>query len=167
MPLITEDGTARADAESYASIAFADAYHDAMGAASWANATLTARETALRKATAYVEAAYTWRGVRATVEQALSWPRGGVMVDGVGVEIDVVPIQLQRAVCELALKSLTVTLMPDVSPDVVTREKVGPVEAEYGQPRNGGLTRFALVDAMLRDLALTGGAGSSVRVTRA
>lgn len=167
MALVTEDGTGRSDAESYASVADADAYHSAMGAASWAVASESAREVALRKATAYVEAAYTWRGVRATVDQALSWPRGDVMVDGIGVTVDEVPVQLQRAVCELALKALTATLMPDVAPDVVTSEAVGPVSVSYGNARNGGLTRFSLVDAMLRDLVLSGGATGPVRVVRA
>lgn len=167
MTIIVETGTGRSDAESYASVADADAYHAAMGNASWPVATETSREAALRKATAYVEAAYTWRGVRATVDQALSWPRGDVMVDGIGVPVDEVPAKLRNAVCELALKSLTAELMPDVSPDVVTAEAVGPISTSYGQPRNGGLTRFSFVDAMLRDLTLAGGAGGAVRVVRA
>lgn len=167
MALIVEDGTGRADAESYASLAEADAYHEAMGSASWPAATAPEREIALRKATAYVEAGYTWRGVRTTSRQALSWPRGDVCVDGVAVPSDQVPVRLKRAVFELALKALTSDLMPDVAPEVVTAESVGPVSTSYGAARNGGLTRFSLVDAMLRDLVLSGGAGGSVRVVRA
>lgn len=167
MALIVEDGTGRTDAESYASVAYADAYHTAMGSASWAIATEGAREAALRRATAYADAAYLWRGLRAWPEQSLAWPRGGVVSDNIDLPSDEVPVQLQRAVCELALKALSTDLMPDIAPDVVTQESVGPVSVSYGQSRNGGMTRFSLVDAMLRDLVLSGGAGGSVRVTRA
>lgn len=167
MALIVEDGTGRADAESYASVAQADAYHAAMGAASWAAATEGEREIALRKATAYVEAGYAWRGERVSSTQALAWPRVGACRDGIELPSDEIPVQLRRAVFELALKSLTSELMPDVAPEVVTAESVGPISTSYGAARNGGLTRFSLVDAMLRGLVLSGGASGSVRVARA
>ncbi|WP_341928797.1 DnaT-like ssDNA-binding protein [Methyloversatilis discipulorum] len=167
MALIVEDGTGRPDADSYVPVAFADQYLAAMGASAWAAASVPAREVALRKATAYVEAAYMWRGERSSGGQALSWPRAGVCRDGVVVASNAVPVQVQRAVCELAAKALTVDLMPDVAPEVVTEETVGPISTSYGQARNGGLTRFSLVDSMLRGLTLAGGAGGSVRVVRA
>jgi hypothetical protein len=167
MALIVEDGAGRTDADSYASLTFADAYHVSMGNASWAAETEGARETALRRATVYADNAYTWRGLRSWPEQSLAWPRGGVVSDNIDIPSNEVPIQLQRAVCELALKALTADLMPDVSSDVVTAEAVGPVSVSYGNPRNGGLMRFSLVDSMLRDLLLSGGSGGSVRVVRA
>jgi hypothetical protein len=166
-PLVVEDGTGRADSDSYASFEFANSYHTKRGNTAWMAEPAGERVVALRKATTYIDAAYVWRGTRASATQSLAWPRIGVCREGFSIPSNAVPIDLQRAVCELALKALSTELMPDVAPDVVTQESVGPVSVSYGQARNGGLTRFSLVDAMLRGLTLAGGAGGSVRLVRA
>ena len=78
MSLIVEDGTGRADAESYASVSVADAYHTARGNTAWAALATTAlKEAALRKATDYLGQTYglRWKGYRMTTTQALDWPR--------------------------------------------------------------------------------------------
>jgi hypothetical protein len=167
MALIVEDGTGLTDAESYVSLEFSDAYLASVGATSWAVAIVSAREMALRKATEYVELAYKWRGLRVNSEQALSWPRGRVIRDNIELPTNAIPLELRRAVAQLAVKALTADLMPDVNPDVVTREKVGPLEVEYDKPRNGGLVRYSAIDNLLKELYLSGGAGGSISVTRA
>lgn len=51
MSLVTEDGTAKADAESYCTVAFATTYHSDRGNAAWAAlASDTVREQLLRPA---------------------------------------------------------------------------------------------------------------------
>ena len=72
MALITEDGTGRADAESYCSVAAADAHHAARGAAAWAALTTEAKEQALRRATDYMGQIYgpLWAGHRSLPTQA-------------------------------------------------------------------------------------------------
>jgi hypothetical protein len=90
MALIVEDGTGKADAQSYVDVAGADAYHAARGNAAWATSTAedgTAttrpaeeREAALLRATAFIDATYRDRfpGYRARGRaQALEWPRVG------------------------------------------------------------------------------------------
>lgn len=166
MALIVEDGTGRADAESLCSVAQATTYHAAMGNAAWAAlASDTVREQLLRKATAYMRQAYggRWQGMRAVSGQALDWPRGGVVVDYIGVAADIVPTEVVNACAELALRAATKTLAPDEKP-MATRVKVGPIEREYSQGTPQAV-RFRAVDDMVTPY-LTGGR-SLIKVVRA
>lgn len=140
MTLIVEDGTGKSNAESYISVADADAYHSNRGNASWATLTTGVKEQLLRKATDYMVAVYRlkWDGYRYVNTQALDWPRIYVPVRDICsvnafpqyVDFDVVPAQIKDACAELALKGNSETLLSDQSQNVV-REKVGPIEVEY------------------------------------
>lgn len=90
MSLIVEDGTAKLDAESLVSVAFADDYFDKRGNVAWLDLDDSAKEAALRIATDYVEAFYSsrFRGFRTNPAQALSWPRAGVAKNNVGYSSD-------------------------------------------------------------------------------
>src|SRR5438874_13139048 len=107
MSLIVETGAGLADAESYASVAAADTRMAALGLTNWATLTTTEREQALRRSTQYIEQAYRarWVGRRVHLTQALSWPRGWVMVDGFPVNADVVPTEVANACIDLAFKA--------------------------------------------------------------
>jgi hypothetical protein len=160
MPLTVEDGTGLADADSYVSVAQADAYHSAMGNAEWTGEPVDL-EAALRRATQYVDARYTFRGTPLRYGQALAFPR---TCDGAAYSW---PIKnLVAATCELALRALAGPLVADEDPVAVTKEVVGPIEVDYAAPRAGGQVRFSIVDSLLRDLTL-GGSGLSRRVERA
>ena len=68
MVLIVEDGTGKADAESYLSVADADTYHTKHGdSADWDGASTGDKEEALRMGTQYLDATYNtlWIGSRA------------------------------------------------------------------------------------------------------
>lgn len=148
-----------AAAESYASVAEAATYHANRANAAWDLADTTAKEAALRKATAYLDSRYTWRGVRVTSTQALDWPRSGVVVDGYTVLTTALPAGLQRACMELALKALSADLFADVDAQYVESFTVGPITRRMSARGNGGQKRFAAVDALLRDL-VRGGNGA-------
>ena len=175
MALVVEDGTGRADAESYCSVATASAYHAARGNADWATiASDTVREQCLRKATDYMAVFRTrWDGYRKTSVQALDWPRYMVpMKDSylygefgaAYYDDDIVPAAVQNACAELALKVAQGTdLTPDLSPPVV-REKVGPLETEY-LPGARQTTRYFGVESMLAPFFC--GSTSSMKVSRA
>lgn len=157
MALVVEDGTGRADAESYCSVAAATAYHAARGNAAWAAlADDTVREQLLRKATGFM-ASYGWKGTRVAGAQALDWPRIGVAANGFLVPSDVVPLAVQQACAELALRAASADLAPDLGP-LATRVKVGPIEEEYAE---GGRqsTVYVAVSIML-GAYLAGGSGS-------
>lgn len=148
MALVVEDGTGLATAESYISVADADAHHTAMGNDDWTG-TEAAKEAALRRATAYMEQAYRtrWKGTKLLRSQALSWPRYGAEADGYVLESTIVPADVATACADLALRALTADLNADLTRAVI-REKVGPLETEYS-PHSSEAVRYRGVDMAL------------------
>ena len=76
LTLIKEDGTGRADANSYADVASGDAYHEGhLYATDWTAANSTTKAAALVMATRLIDAHFRFRGYKAHATQALQWPR--------------------------------------------------------------------------------------------
>ena len=123
MPLIVTPGAA--DADSYPTIAMADAYHLARGNATWAGADAV-KEPALRRATAWLNGAYKarWPGVRTFGRvQALDWPRVDAYDrEGLYIFGSTIPPEIVAACCEAALRELVApgSLSPDVTPGAAT-----------------------------------------------
>ena len=170
MSIIIEGGTGKSDAESFISVETASAYFTARGVTTWdaldeGEATVN-REAALRKATDYLTAVYRgrWEGVRYTETQALDWPRAGVVRDSWSVDTDEIPVEVQNAEAELALKSAMATLLDDQTQAVV-KERVGVIEVEYN-PNSPATTRYKQIESMLRPY-LNGVAGCNVPLVRA
>jgi len=151
MALIVEDGTGLSTAESYISVADATTYFSNRGNTTWAAiATDALREAYLRLATEYMTQMYRsrWDGVRYTEDQALDWPRAGVVRDSWQVDTDEVPVEVQRACAELALKASSGELAPDLTRKVI-REKIDVIETEYDR-YSPEYTRYRSIDAMLK-----------------
>lgn len=134
--------------ESYCTVSYADNYHANLGNAAWALLTTAQKEQSLRKATNYLEQVYTWKGYRVSSTQVLSWPRHDVYVDGYSVSSSFVPLQVQSATADLALKASNGDLSPDLTQEV-KREKVGEIEVEY---KDGSVQyiRYRSIDNMLK-----------------
>jgi hypothetical protein len=132
MSLVVENGTGLSAAESYISVAGADARMAGLGNTNWSDLTETEKEQALRRATVYMEQAYRadWLGTRLLREQSLSWPRYGAVVDGWAIESTLVPTEVANACADLAFKAAGGDLNEDVTRAII-REKVGPLETEY------------------------------------
>ncbi len=165
MALVAEDGTGRADAESYATVAEATARHAAFGNTAWAAiATDALKEAALRNATLHMTQSYRtrWQGMRVNQIQGLDWPRVSVVVDGYSVDSDIVPADVKDACIDLALKASSGELNPDLERAVI-REKVGPLETEYSD-HSPQQVRYRAIDMALAPY-LTGG-GSNNRIVR-
>lgn len=167
MSIVTEDGSGKSDAESFITLAAATQYHSDRGNAAWAALASDAlREQALRRATDYMEQVYgqKWKGARMTDAQALSWPRYDVCANGFDVDSDVVPVAVQRACAEMALKAAAGVLAPDVG-RLAKREKVDVIEVEY---ESGAVpyVRYRAVDNLLAPY-LDGVGGGSVKAYRA
>lgn len=162
MAIIVEDGSSKADAESYVSVTDCTAYHAKHGGVAWD--AIDNQEAALRKATQYLDTMYKWRGTPASTTQALKWPRYDVVVDDVPLLWNVVPEKLKQACCELAARG---DLFADVDAQHVASVKVGPIERTMSAPANGGQKRYAAVDALVRDLVLAGSGSASISVVRA
>src|SRR6476661_6925445 len=123
LTLIKEDGTGKADANSYASAADGDAYYDGhLYATAWAAASSGNKEKALVFATRLIDAEYQFNGYRAHNGQALQWPRErcpdpdkgfvtiSVLVPFLGnfLDANVVPKGVKDAACEMARELLIV-----------------------------------------------------------
>lgn len=120
MSLIVEDGTRKPDAQSYADVATVDAYCTARGYSDWTG-TDAAKEAAILRAMTYIEG-LCWRGLKASKDQALQWPRGWIEDrDGYAVSAYVVPAQVVQAMCEVALRELQTagSTLPDTGRDEI------------------------------------------------
>jgi hypothetical protein len=145
MTIVVEDGTGLAGAESYCSVAFANAYHAGRGNVAWdVLDDVDQKEPYLRRATDFMLQIYRdrWNGSRASITQALDWPRQLVEVkDAPGLygmrgqwvtyyATNIVPPEVQRACAELALKAATGELLADLGRPTIS-EKVGEIEVHY------------------------------------
>lgn len=170
--IIVEDGSGKEDANSYVSLAelldFASLYDypDVL--------TLTEQQqvAAILKACDYVES-FSYRGIRAYSSQALEFPRLECFPTGAALPLppDNIPSKLKRAQLYAATLSATGTeLFPNVdSSSFVTKEKVGPIETEYANAAQLGMTRpiFTGIDSLLADYLTAGTTGRyAIRTVR-
>lgn len=154
--LVVEDGTGLATANSYVTVAEADAYLRLRGrAATWDTYSPDAKAGHLVAATDYLDAMSTWRGQILTSTQALGWPRGGALDKwGRFIVAGTVPRLVKTATIEIAsLGEITREGGP-----AVTRKVVGPIEIEYdtAQDQSVGRARYKLAFDLVASLATNG-----------
>lgn len=167
--MIVEDGTAKADADSYVSEDDFDTYCDDRGITP---ATGDA-EAALIRATQWIDATYGARfpGYRLKGrEQALQWPRadaydrsgypsgrdqyGNLIALNSLIPSDEVPVEIVNATCEAALRELTElgSLAPDLDRGGQIKElHAGSVGLTYGS-NAPATTTFQIIDRILANL---------------
>lgn len=137
MSLSAEDGSGVAGAESYATIAWIDAYwaartHTALYT-TWNAATTAKKEGAAREATDYADAVWgpDYRGERRGYVQGKLFPRSNAY-DDAGYPLPGNPEALKAAVAELAARALSGPLGADIDTGKVARRvKAGSVEVEF------------------------------------
>lgn len=162
MAFTLEDGTGIPGSNAYIDRAFADEYHADRGHSAWASCdplgarpiTDAQKDAAIIRATDHIDRVYGqfFRGYKGTRNQGLQWPRTSAW-DPDGFELLEVPIQLQNAAAEYALRALLQgVLTPDPPPNspkqtlvggatvatfgqgsgevISSKEKVGPIECE-------------------------------------
>lgn len=128
--------------DSLVSLADANAYCTNMGLTAWAG-TDEVKEAALRRATQYLMSHY---AIKAEY-------------------LDPVHSKVAAACCEAAVKALAGSLYTDVAASTVTQKTVGPISVSYSENvRNGGQTRYALIDDLLR--GLTDGGFGMIKLVR-
>lgn len=137
MPTITATA-ADASANSYVTVAEADAYLDArLNVSAYTGAATDDKERALIMATRRVDLER-FEGEKSTDGQALKWPRlWATDDDGNEFSSGVIPQIVKDATCELALRFLndgTTDLLADTGLEQYERVKVGQLEVET---RNG------------------------------
>lgn len=174
MALIIEDGTGKADSQSYVDAAEARAFAAARGVTLPPVANPDPVEAMLMQAMDYIEAMESrFKGKRTnanvpTYYQALSFPRTGVRVGCSWEELpsDKIPANLAAAQMQLVIAvSKGAVLQPVLDPNarLVKRKKVDVLETEYFSPKDTGIEfgtspMFPAVDALLRPLMRPGGA---------
>lgn len=160
MALIIETGTGISNATSYVTAAEARAYALARGVT--LSATDSVVEIQLLKAMDYLQSltqAYQgWKRWPPSLgqfehEQALAWPRTGVIIDGYSLNSDVIPQALKNAQCQLVIEIFNgVDIMPTGTGNPVKRKKVDVLETEYFSASTAPVPTLTLVDSILRPL---------------
>lgn len=168
MALIVEDGSAVPKAESYISVADADAYwaartHDSQSTV-WSALTTPQKEGSLRESTAYLDATYgnDYKGIRRGYVQGLLWPRTGAL-DEAGYPLPDLPDELKKAAAELAVRASSERLAVDSARGGLvkrTKDKVGPLEQEIEYVDGATInTSYGSVNGILAGILVGGGPG--------
>ena len=99
--MVVETGDCVEGANSYVDLAFANQFMTNHGRKEWLALDEEVKKTTLIKATTYVDNLFTWKGLKSSQEQALSFPRTNIS-DLDGFEVLGIPIKLKQAICEAA-----------------------------------------------------------------
>ena len=134
MAITVETGAVVTGANSYVTVAFADAYFaiDNNYATVWAALTTDGKEGKLKWATRILDQKVQWKGNKTTDTSALRWPRTGVFNrDGIVVAVNEIPLQLQEVTCEMAKFLATVDPTTSQGGDALKRISVDVIDIEY------------------------------------
>lgn len=172
MPFIVETGAGDPNAESYISIAEADAYFESIGNTSWGVLPFGQKEAALRRATNYMLETYQlrWKGRRTNVHQALDWPRWDVQAGnllGTGAEMlspSAIPVAVRRVTALFALQSVAGSLSPVLKPPIVSKT-IGPIKVVYDVTAQL-VDKYTAQEKMLAPYLKGGVSGSMVKLVR-
>ena len=132
MPIIFDSTVGGEAANSYASVAQADAYHDRhVYATPWQDATQGQKEIALAMATRELDKMMDWFGDTATATQSLAWPRYG-LDDARGnlIPPDELPVRLVEATAEFARQLIGTDRTLDVEIGLASL-RAGPVRLAF------------------------------------
>tara|TARA_Y100000004_G_C8947428_1_gene426923 strand:- start:1002 stop:1628 length:627 start_codon:yes stop_codon:yes gene_type:complete len=115
-----DDGTGLSNSNSYVSVSDADDYHTGRGNTLWTHTSVTTeeKEDALVRATDYIDKRFArkFRGWKSSSSQSLQWPRTDAEDDS-GYLLQNIPTQLQQAVAEYAMRSIS---LHELSPDPIS-----------------------------------------------
>lgn len=159
MALIVEDGTIVPNANSYVTLAEADAWYAARGDETWAAIEPEAkRESLLIAAADYLNSFYKPKGMALDLLQPMSLPTD---------LIDYVPSSFKKAQIMLALAANTGPLSAEATGGTVleVREKldgVGETETKYAEGDPAGSRSFPVIDAILEDYTYKRGSSKAM-----
>lgn len=160
MPASIDATVGGASANSYVTVAEADAYFEArLNVAAWDDATADQQIRALIQATRRIDAE-DFRGEKANTAQALEWPRYNVLDrDGYFYDEGVIPPVVKHAQCEMALALLASDsdAFADSGLEGFREAEIGPLRVVVAQGRPA--TKLPdIVSRLLRPVTEAGGA---------
>ncbi len=149
------------DANSYTTVAEADAYFgDSFGRGLWTTASASDKEALVITASRTLDQYILWIGQKATVDQAMEWPRKGTPYAS-----DVIPSKVKYATFELAYFTLENGGL-SFAQQTVDSVKVGPVSVDFSKnSTDAGIPSF--IESLIGDLGspiIVG--GSTVRMAK-
>jgi hypothetical protein len=158
--MIVEDGTGKADANTYRLVADADEYfRQTSDPDEWFDESIQRREFGLRMGSQYLDMVYgpSIQGGQVTSTQALSFPRSGVEIDGLQIPSTTIPKNWLDACCEAALQFLIRGELLEVaeSPGTIESEsfKVGSIsESATYMGGKAQTAEFPKVELLVQDL---------------
>lgn len=180
--LIKEDGTGKADANTYllledmATYCAANLYTEA-----WERSEEVTQEAALKMATRLVDELFQFNGYKTNPAQALQWPRlqcpnpditagvPGLRFYPPGSYLDEtkVPKEIINATAALALELLAGNRLQDYSGQGVSEFKVGPIEAKLDKKDKVPVIPVYIQHLLSKFGAYAGRAGGAVKLIRA
>lgn len=120
-----------AEADSYVSVEYADAFVSAMIDGDGWPSVLSEKEAALKEATRVLDEQFTWLGTLSNSSQSLGWPRTGFTdPDGRVIASDAIPKRVKDATCNLAIFLLRNGGLNQSSSDL-KGIKAGPITISY------------------------------------
>ena len=159
--LVLEDGSGMSDANSYVSLAYADAYMVNRNYTAWLTQSEYVKKAAIIKAMDYVDNIFDWKGTRLYKDQALSFPRKG-LIDDEGFDYSgEIPEKVKKAICEAAFyvyKSYSLYIQKDVNGALKKDKKKADVvetEKEYFSSEDVKIdytSTYQALDTMLKGL---------------
>jgi hypothetical protein len=183
IPFVVEDGSALANATSFITTDYFDNYFNTRGNTTVVAWTVDRKQKNINIASAYLSSYYRdrFQGRRVSKDQALEFPRYGVVLDGYGadsfmpgfgpitngfiVDSNEIPRCVMDAVCEMAVRADTNVLSADIKPGAgnITMKKVGPIMLQYRAPFNTQ-TIWRYVDTLISPVLK--GSSMSVEIVR-
>lgn len=167
LTFIVETGQGIPNANSYVTVAEADAYLEANIHAwtKWSAQDQATKEALLIWATRYLDQRVEWNGTP-TGNNSLRWPREGVKdLDGDWIAGDVIPEQLKWATIELAWNLLTTDSTAPTSSAGLERLKVDVIELEFTKYYTASALPSS-VTALLFGLGFFRGVGGFAKIRR-
>lgn len=109
-----------------------------------------------------------FQGYKSNANQALQFPRLGMIIDGQEFPGNAIPKELKQAQCRLIVElHKGVDIMPTREGAQVKREKVGAIETEYSERVGSVEPTLTAVDALLSPLFKSSFVGMSLQSVRA
>lgn len=134
MALVVETGEGLPGADSYISLADANAYFigKRLHSSAWTAALDATKEIALAQASLLLDAEFTWTGQVRVEDQGLGWPRVGAYDRNNRLRPDdEVPKEVKYAVCEVAFYLLNEDRLVGTQGVGLKRLRVDVIELEY------------------------------------